>query len=57
MVPVDVAVVDPVEPPLPPHITFEQARHFAESMVREPSGVGIATEAIKEKVRELVPGR
>jgi pyruvate dehydrogenase (quinone) len=51
------AVVDPEEPPLPPHITFEQARRFAEAMVREPSGVGIATDAIKEKVRELVPRR
>ncbi|HEX4212705.1 MAG TPA: thiamine pyrophosphate-requiring protein [Candidatus Dormibacteraeota bacterium] len=49
------AVVDPDEPPLPPHITFEQATNFAKSIVREPHGVGIATDALKEKIGEVLP--
>ena len=28
------AVVDPLEAPMPANVTFEQARHFAESLVR-----------------------
>ena len=33
------AVTDPDVPPLPPHITFEQASHFAQAIVRGDSGV------------------
>jgi pyruvate dehydrogenase (quinone) len=51
------AVVDPEEAPLPPHITFEQAKNFMTSMLREPSGIGIATQAMKEKVGEMLPKR
>jgi pyruvate dehydrogenase (quinone) len=51
------AVVDPEEPPLPPHITFEQAVNFGKAMLREPSGVEIATGALKEKVEEFLPRR
>jgi pyruvate dehydrogenase (quinone)/pyruvate oxidase len=49
------AVVDPLEAPLPAKITREQATKFAESLVRgEPDRVAIATNAIGEKVREMV---
>ena len=49
------AVVDPFEPPMPPKITVEQARHFAESLVRgEPNRGKIALTALSDKVRELV---
>jgi pyruvate dehydrogenase (quinone) len=51
------AVVDPEEAPLPPHITFEQAINFARAMVREPSGLEVAADAVKEKVNELLPKR
>ena len=51
------AVVDPEEAPLPPHISFEQAKHFAQAMLEEPSGVSIARDAIKEKVGEFLPRR
>jgi pyruvate dehydrogenase (quinone) len=52
------AMSDPNEPPLPPHITFEQAKGFAKSIRADPAG-GIpgAIEAIREKVHEFIPGR
>jgi pyruvate dehydrogenase (quinone) len=52
------AMSDPNEPPLPPHITFEQAKAFARSVRADPAG-GIpgAIEAIREKVHEFIPGR
>ncbi len=49
------AVVDPLEPPLPPKIAAEQAFHFAESLARgEKNAVEIAKTVFKDKVRELV---
>jgi pyruvate dehydrogenase (quinone) len=51
------ALVDPEEPPLPPHITLEQARKFARSLLHEPDRVEIAREALREKAREFIPGR
>ncbi len=49
------AVVDPFEPPFPAKVTFEQAKHFAESLVRgEPHRGKIALTALSDKVRELV---
>ena len=49
------AVVDPLEPPLPPKITTEQALHFAESMARgEPDRGRIIRNALGERVREMI---
>jgi pyruvate dehydrogenase (quinone) len=49
------AVVDPLEAPLPAKITREQATKFAESLIRgEPDRVAIATNALGEKIREMV---
>ena len=49
------AVVDPNEPPLPPKITAEQARHFAEAMLRgEKDRSEIVAMLLKDKIRELV---
>jgi pyruvate dehydrogenase (quinone) len=51
------ALTDPEEPPLPPHITVEQAKKFTESIVKgDPSGIRDAVTAIREKVDEFVPG-
>jgi pyruvate dehydrogenase (quinone) len=52
------AKTDPNEAPLPPHITFEQAEHFAKSVLADPEG-GLpgAIESIREKAREFLPGR
>ena len=52
------AVTDPEEPPLPPHITFEQARKFMASVGAAPrAGAPGAVNALREKVDEFVPGR
>ena len=49
------AVVDPQEPPLPPHITVDQARQFATALVRgEPDGLEIARKAFGTQVRSMV---
>jgi pyruvate dehydrogenase (quinone) len=52
------AMTDGEEPPLPPHISFEQAEKFARSVLEAPrAGLPGAVEALREKVDELVPGR
>ena len=49
------AVVDPFEPPMPPKVTVEQARKFAESLLRgEPNRGKIALTVAADKVRELI---
>jgi pyruvate dehydrogenase (quinone) len=49
------ALVDPYEPPLPANISLEQAKHFAESLVRgEPNREKIALTVLEDKVKELV---
>lgn len=49
------ALIDPHEPPLPPKITFEQAKKFAESLVRgTPNREKIALTVLSDKVRELI---
>ncbi len=48
-------VVDPLEPPLPPKITMEQAALFAKSLVRgEPDGGKIARTVLGGRIRELI---
>jgi pyruvate dehydrogenase (quinone)/pyruvate oxidase len=49
------AVVDPLEPPLPPKITAEQAVHFAESLARgEPERGKIVKTVMGDRIRELI---
>jgi pyruvate dehydrogenase (quinone) len=49
------AIVDPLEPPMPPKVKPEQALHFAESLARgEKDALEIAKTVFKDKVRELV---
>jgi pyruvate dehydrogenase (quinone) len=52
------AVTDPEVPPLPPHITVEQAKHFL-SAVRggDPRSRAMITESFKQKMLEFLPGR
>ncbi|MEO6857412.1 MAG: thiamine pyrophosphate-requiring protein [Solirubrobacteraceae bacterium] len=51
------ALTDPNEAPLPPHITFAQAKGFAESVAKDPeSGMAGAVESLREKAREFMPG-
>jgi pyruvate dehydrogenase (quinone) len=52
------AVTDPEVPPLPPHITFEQARHFVLSVARGDSGRrAMIEQSLKAKLKEYLPGR
>jgi pyruvate dehydrogenase (quinone) len=49
------AVVDPHEPPLPPKVTLEQAKHFAQALARgTPNREKIALTVLSDKVRELL---
>jgi pyruvate dehydrogenase (quinone)/pyruvate oxidase len=49
------AVVDPNEPPMPPKVTFEQMKHFAEALARgTPNAEKIAMTVASDKIREIV---
>jgi pyruvate dehydrogenase (quinone) len=41
-------LTDPEVPPLPPHITFEQAKAFTQSAVRDPARSAMIRQSIKE---------
>jgi pyruvate dehydrogenase (quinone)/pyruvate oxidase len=48
------AIVDPHEPPLPPKITTDQAKNFAQALIRgTPNREKIALTALSSTVREL----
>lgn len=49
------AITDPEVPPLPPHITFEQAVNFAKSLARDPERGGMLRGAIKEVISTVLP--
>jgi pyruvate dehydrogenase (quinone) len=51
------AITDPEVAPLPPHITFEHARNFAFSTVKDPSRGAMITQALKQKLAGVLPGR
>jgi pyruvate dehydrogenase (quinone) len=52
------AVVDPEVPPLPPHISIEQAKSFLSSLKQgDPNARAMITKSFKQKVLEFVPGR
>ena len=49
------AVVDPLEPPMPPKVSLKQAAHFAEALARgTPHRGKIALTALTDRVRELI---
>ncbi|MGE5274614.1 MAG: hypothetical protein ACM3QU_12770 [Verrucomicrobiota bacterium] len=45
------AIVDPEVPPLPPHISFEQAKHFAEAVLHGDAG---RRPMIRHSLRQLL---
>ena len=52
------AVVDANVPPLPPHITLDQAKSMAAALLKgDPDAVAVATRSATQKLRELLPGR
>ena len=51
-------VVDPEIPPLPPHITVDQAKKMAKAMVKgDPERVGVTEKSLLGKLEEFLPGR
>ncbi len=48
------AITDPEVPPLPPHITLEQARELAHALPGDPGRARIVEHAIRGKVHELL---
>jgi pyruvate dehydrogenase (quinone) len=51
------AVVDPEVPPLPPHISFEQAKHFAQAAASDPRRGRMIRQSFRQMVDALTPGR
>jgi len=52
------AVCDPEVPPLPPHITVEQAKHFISAVKGgDPHSRRMMTESFRQKILEFLPGR
>jgi len=51
------AIVDPEVPPLPPHISFEQARNFARAAIHgDPGRKGMIRQSIRQVLDQLAPG-
>ncbi|MBV8053710.1 MAG: thiamine pyrophosphate-requiring protein, partial [Deltaproteobacteria bacterium] len=52
------AITDPDVPPLPPHITLEEARKFASTLFKgDPNERGIIRQAAREFVESVLPHR
>ena len=52
------AVTDPEVPPLPPHITIEQAKALTAALRKgDPHAGRILKQSFKQKIEEFVPGR
>ncbi len=52
------AITDPEVPPLPPHITLEQAKALSSALLAgDPSAGQIVKQAFKQKAEEFLPGR
>jgi pyruvate dehydrogenase (quinone) len=52
------AITDPEVPPLPPHITIEQAKHFMKAiMAGDPDARRMIRQSFAEKIVEFLPGR
>ena len=52
------AITDPSVPPLPPHITFQQATHFAQAVLHGDSDRrGMIAQSVKQMADTIIPGR
>jgi pyruvate dehydrogenase (quinone) len=50
------AITDPNVPPLPPHISLEQARHFASSIWSgDAEALGFITQTVKDAAENILP--
>jgi pyruvate dehydrogenase (quinone) len=51
-------LTDPKVPPLPPHITYEQAKKYAKAVLKgDPEALGIVWQSVKEGVQGILPSR
>jgi pyruvate dehydrogenase (quinone) len=51
-------ITDPDVPPLPPHITLKEARHFASTLVKgDPNERGIIRQSMREFIEGVLPHR
>jgi pyruvate dehydrogenase (quinone) len=51
------AICDPEVPPLPPHVTMEQAKNFTMAVLKgDPNSWRMIKESFKKKVAEFTPG-
>ena len=51
-------VTDPEVPPLPPHITMQQAKAMMFALAKgDPARGDVVRQSLKEKVAEFLPGR
>jgi len=52
------AITDPNVPPLPPHISIEQARMFASSVLKgDAEALGFITQTVKDAAESFLPHR
>ncbi|HEY1530358.1 MAG TPA: thiamine pyrophosphate-requiring protein [Galbitalea sp.] len=52
------AITDPEVPPLPPHITVEQARHFMQAVLRgDPDASRLVRQSLRQKLAGVLPGK
>jgi pyruvate dehydrogenase (quinone) len=51
------AYTDPNVPPLPPHITLEEATHFMTMLESEPELPSALKNTVKEMISTFVPGK
>ncbi|MGH2850648.1 MAG: thiamine pyrophosphate-requiring protein [Solirubrobacteraceae bacterium] len=52
------AVTDPEVPPLPPHITVDQARSLMSALRKgDPNAAAVIRQSFKQKITEFLPGR
>jgi pyruvate dehydrogenase (quinone) len=52
------AVTDPEVPPLPPHITLEQAQHFMQAVLHgDPNAGRLIRQSLTQKLAGVLPGR
>jgi len=52
------AKTDPEVPPLPPHITFEEAKHFTEALVAgDPREGSVIKETARQVLASIIPGK
>jgi pyruvate dehydrogenase (quinone) len=50
-------LTDPKVPPLPPHIKYEQAKKYAQAMLKgDPEAMGVIWQSVKEGLQGVLPG-